>query len=1103
MASSNPIPLSDDPLWYKDAIIYEFHVKAFFDADNDGIGDFQGAIHKLDYLQDLGVNTLWLLPFYPSPMRDDGYDISDYRGVHPAYGTVQDVREFVREAHERGMRVITELVINHTSDQHPWFQSARRAPRDSRKRDYYVWSQTAKQWADTRVIFTDSEKSNWAWDDVAQSYYWHRFFAHQPDLNFNNPQVVKAVIRTMRYWLDMGIDGLRLDAIPYLCERDGTTNENLPETHAVIRQMREVIDQHYGNRMLLAEANQWPEDVREYFGGGDECHMAYHFPLMPRMYVALAQEDRHPVIDILRQTPDIPENCQWAIFLRNHDELTLEMVTDRERDYMYRTYAVDPRMRLNIGIRRRLAPLLDNNRGKIELMTFLLLTLPGSPILYYGDEIGMGDNIFLGDRNGVRTPMQWSPDRNAGFSRADPQRLYLPPHMDAVFGYEAVNVEAQQRSPSSLLNAVKRLIAVRKRYAAFGRGNISFLEPGNRKILAYTREYRDEIILCVANLSHMPQAVELNLARFRGHVPVELTWRNAFPPIGELPYLLTLPPYGYFFFRLAQNVDVPHWHEEVLPRRELPVLVLIEGMRTLFAREDAASSAHRAMASRTREQFSRDVLAPYIESKRWYAAKGRPIQRVECTSEGEWRTAHGAWLLSTFDVEPAGGPTQCYFLPLAVAWSGENDDSIRTLGAWTLARVRQRAREGILYGAFGTPEFCRALVRAMGEHLELSLTGAKVRFISTSAFADLAAGVDEAEVRHPSLEQSNTAVYIGERLFLKAYRRIQSGTNPEFEMGRHLTEVVRAGNVVPVAGAVEIEFPDGRTGTLALLQKYVENQGDAWHATVDYLTRFIEEAREQPPATVHAAFTNQISRLGERIGALHRALALDCPDPAFRPEKASRVHLARWVSTAGAEADDTFARLTSTTQQLDAAAQPLLARLLALRPRLQACIAAAGAVEPAFALSRYHGDMHLGQVLIVGNDYLITDFEGEPTRTLQERREKHSPLKDVAAMLRSFNYAAFAALKDAVEDRPGDYAALLPLVAHWEAETTRAFLAGYRAATEDVGSVPADAMDFERLLRLFVAQKALYEIRYELEYRPAWLEIPLRGLADWLDSQGN
>src|SRR5499425_2800267 len=516
----------DDELWFKDVIIYQLHVKAFRDSNGDGVGDFAGLTERLDYLRDLGVTALWLLPFYPSPGRDDGYDISDYGNINPAFGSMRDFRRFMQDAERRGLRVITELVVNHTSDQHPWFKRAKRSPKGSSARNWYVWSDTDQKYAGTRIIFTDSEKSNWTWDQEAQAYYWHRFFSHQPDLNFDNPRVVKAVLQVMKRWLDAGVDGFRLDAVPYLCEREGTSNENLPETHAVLRRLRAALDEYAPNKVLLAEANQWPEDVQAYFGNGDECHMAYHFPLMPRIYMAIAQEDRFPIVDILRQTPDIPANCQWALFLRNHDELTLEMVTDVERDYLWSTYATDPRARINLGIRRRLASLMDNDRRKIELMNSLLMSFPGTPIIYYGDEIGMGDNIYLGDRDGVRTPMQWTPDRNGGFSRCDPARLYSPTVMDPVYGYEAVNVEAQSRSLSSLLSWTKRLISVRKSSQVFGRGSLSFIRATNRAVLVYVRQYESEVVLCVANLSRSAQAAEIDLAPWRGRVPFELLGRT-------------------------------------------------------------------------------------------------------------------------------------------------------------------------------------------------------------------------------------------------------------------------------------------------------------------------------------------------------------------------------------------------------------------------------------------------------------------------------------------------------------------------------------------------------------------------------------------------
>jgi maltose alpha-D-glucosyltransferase/alpha-amylase len=539
-----------DPLWYKDAIIYELHVRAFYDSDNDGIGDFKGLTQKLDYLKDLGVTCLWLLPFFPSPLKDDGYDIADPANVHPTYGNLEDFRAFLDAAHQRNLRVLIELVVNHTSDQHPWFQAARKAPPGSPERDFYVWSDNDRKYSDARIIFTDTEKSNWTWDPEAGAYYWHRFFSHQPDLNFDNPAVLREVLKVMRFWLDMGVDGLRLDAIPYLVERDGTNCENLTETHQVIKQIRKELDANYKGRMLLAEANQWPQDVRQYFGQEDECHMAFHFPLMPRIFMALRLEDRLPITDIMARTPEIPNSCQWGLFLRNHDELTLEMVTDDERDYMYYAYGSDPRMRLNVGIRRRLAPLMDNNRRRIELMNSILFSFPGTPIIYYGDEIGMGDNIYLGDRNGVRTPMQWSVDRNAGFSRANPERLYSPVILDPVYGYEAINVETQLSDSSSLLHWMRNMIALRKLFRVFGRGNLEFLNPSNRKVLVYLRKDEHDQVMCIANLSRFPQPVELDLTALAGLTPVEMLGYTEFPQIDGNPYRLSLGPYDFFWFEL-------------------------------------------------------------------------------------------------------------------------------------------------------------------------------------------------------------------------------------------------------------------------------------------------------------------------------------------------------------------------------------------------------------------------------------------------------------------------------------------------------------------------------------------------------------------------
>jgi len=556
---ANPPTRQPDNLWYKDAIIYQVHVKSYRDANADGFGDFKGLMEKLDYIQQLGATAIWLLPFYPSPLRDDGYDIAEYESINPTYGRIEDFKQFLDAAHERGLKVITELVINHTSDQHPWFQRARQAPKGSPERDWYVWTDDPTKYSGTRIIFTDTEPSNWTWDPVASQFFWHRFFSHQPDLNFDNPHVLQAVINVMRFWLRLGVDGLRLDAIPYLIERDGTNCENLPETHVVLKQLRAAMDEEFTGRIFLAEANQWPPDVRPYFGDDDECHMAFHFPLMPRMYMALRREDRTPIVDIMNNTPPIPALCQWAIFLRNHDELTLEMVTDEERDYMYNEYAKDKRMRINVGIRRRLAPLMEGGRRQMELMNGLLMSMPGTPIIYYGDEIGMGDNIYLGDRNGVRTPMQWSFDRNAGFSEADTAALYSPVISDAPYSYHTVNVAAQERQPTSLLRWTRRLLQVRQQSQAFGRGTWEPINADNRRVLVFLRRYKNETILCVNNLSRFAQYVTLELAEFRGRVPVEMWSNNPFPPIGELPYLLTMGPHNFLWFRLCppEEVKIP------------------------------------------------------------------------------------------------------------------------------------------------------------------------------------------------------------------------------------------------------------------------------------------------------------------------------------------------------------------------------------------------------------------------------------------------------------------------------------------------------------------------------------------------------------------
>ncbi|WP_119300611.1 maltose alpha-D-glucosyltransferase [Dongia deserti] len=1084
-----------NPLWFKSALIYEAHVKAFYDSNNDGIGDFEGMRRKLDYLQDLGITALWLLPFYPSPLKDDGYDIAKYRGINPAYGTMRDFRRLVRGCHDRGIRVITELVINHTSDQHRWFQRARRAKPGSTLRDFYVWSDTDQKYKDVRIIFRDTEKSNWTWDPVANAYYWHRFYSHQPDLNFDNPRLLEEIIRVMRFWLDTGVDGLRLDAIPYLIEREGTICENLPETHEVIRKIRAEIDARYPDRMLLAEANQWPEDVSAYFGLGDECHMCFHFPLMPRIYMAIAQEDRHPITDIMRQTPEIPGNCQWAIFLRNHDELTLEMVTDKERDYLWSFYATDPRMRLNLGIRRRLAPLLSNDRHKIELLNSLLLSMPGTPVLYYGDEIGMGDNVYLGDRDGVRTPMQWSLDRNGGFSACDPQRLYLPPIMDPIYGYNTVNVEAQARSSSSLLNWMKRLIAVCKQHSSFGLGTLKFLYPGNRKVLAYLREHEGEALLCVANLSRAAQAVELDLSRFKGRVPVELLGRSPFPPIGDLPYLLTLPSYGFYWFVLPEWADAPRWHDVIPePVPEFTTLVMRDGWHSLTTGREA-------------NELASSVLPNFIAKQRWFAAKDDHIARADATVLGTLgRRQLGDYLLlmATLDLE-GRKESQHYFLPLDASWDEAAGTMNWPLTPFTLAKARRGSKVGAIYDAFTSDQFVLALIDAMHKGTELSSADGTTKFASTEALAEIDWGA-APDIRRLGVEQSNSSVIISDHAVLKIFRRLSEGEHPELEIARFLTEVAHFQNTPPLLGTAEQVGQDGRRHALAILTGFVRNQGDGWVFTTEYLDRIFDDVRvvegadTVAPEERHAAYLGQIATLARRTAELHIAFASGIDEPNFKPEPIRAADIAVWAGSAKTLAQAAFAQLAKAQAAAPEAVSGSIDTLLERKDECFTAIDQLGKGPITASKTRIHGDYHLGQVLVAKNDFYIIDFEGEPTRTLQERRLKSSPFKDVAGMLRSFEYAEWSALFAIAEHEADSVARLLPFAEAWRQCAQATFLNGYFEAIGDCPSCPKDRAEADRLLNLFTLEKALYEICYEATNRPTWLRIPIAGLQTALDS---
>jgi maltose alpha-D-glucosyltransferase / alpha-amylase len=1088
-AKELPVTEIGDELWYKDAIIYQLHVKAFADSNNDGIGDFAGLTEKLGYLQDLGVTAVWLLPFYPSPGRDDGYDIADYGDVNPDFGTLKDFKRFIQEARKRGLKVITELVINHTSDQHDWFKRARRSDPNSSARNWYVWSDTDQKYQGTRIIFTDTEKSNWTWDPEAGQFYWHRFFSHQPDLNFDNPRVVSALIQVMKRWLDAGVDGFRLDAIPYLCERDGTNNENLPETHAIIRKLRAELDAYSKGKVLLAEANQWPEDVQEYFGDGDECQMAYHFPLMPRIYMAIAQEDRFPITDILRQTPDIPVNCQWALFLRNHDELTLEMVTDVERDYLWSTYANDPRARINVGIRRRLAPLMDNDRRKIELMNSLLMSFPGTPIIYYGDEIGMGDNIYLGDRNGVRTPMQWSPDRNGGFSRADPARLYAPTIMDPVYGYEAVNVEAQSRSLSSLLSATKRLISVRKSTLAFGRGSMTFIRPVNRAVLAYVRQYQDEVILCVANLSRAAQATELDLSPWKERIPLEMLGRTCFPAIGELPYMITLAPYGFYWFQLQERDKsepvVPH----AVPEFET-LVVPINSTWVSLARE--------------RGVFERDVLPGHLARTRWYPERSPANIQPSLTSAipfcdiGDNRP----WL--AFFEATQRGLTQRYLLPMQIEWVRFDRERYNPRA---FAAVRQGAREGTLLDVATDQIFIALLLRNLREVLTVEENGLRLEFRPTSKFSDQPIRQPE-RIRTLDTEQSNSTALVDSDYVVKIYRKIETGGHPEIEIGWYLTEVAGFANTPALLGSVEF-VEGGERSAVGIVHEFVENQGDGWTVTAAYLDRFVDDQRLLPASEYpgnseeQAPYLRYMSQTGRRVAEMHVALAASSQLADFAPEPTRPEDVQRWIGETMAQADRVFDALKQRRDSFREADRPLVDQALAQRDNLHARLRALLPPEIESLSIRHHGDFNLGRILIVKDDIFITGFGGGPRQTLAERRRKAPAARDAAGLIGSIDFSAAAALERALKIAPDEHGKLAKALARWRDRSSDAFLAGYHEAMTNRGLWPADPRAASDMVNFFLLEKAFHEIDYELTHRPDWLHVPLTSMLRTLSEPVN
>ena len=1097
-----------NPLWYKDAVIYELHVRSFADSDGNGMGDFKGLTERLDYLHDLGVNAIWLLPFYPSPWRDDGYDISDYTGIHEAYGNLRDFKRFLREAHRRDLRVITELVINHTSNQHPWFERARHAKPGTKYRDFYVWSDSPHRYSEARIIFQDFESSNWTWDPVAKAYYWHRFYSHQPDLNFENPAVQKELFRVTDFWFNMGVDGVRLDAVPYLYERENTNCENLPETHAFLKQLRAHIDEKFSDRMLLAEANQWPEDAVEYFGSGDECHMCFHFPLMPRLFMSVKTEDRFPVTDILEQTPDIPDGCQWGIFLRNHDELTLEMVTDEERDYMYRAYARDPSQRLNLGIRRRLAPLLENNRRLMELMNVLLFSLPGTPVIYYGDEIGMGDNVYLGDRDGVRTPMQWSSDKNAGFSKANPQRLYLPVIIDPEYHYEALNIETQQANNSSFLWWMKRVIATRRRFRAFSRGNFEVVNSDNVHVFSFLRRYEDETVLVIVNFSRHREVVTLELPDYADHVPEEVFSQNEFPRIRSDGYTVNIGSNDFYWFILH------------------PVATETENAGDAQSREVAISQNDWTdFSTRLSRALEQRVLLEYVQRSRWYREKSRKVRRMKIADVVPVDSgARRAWIM-VVDIAFADEATETYVLPVSLALRDEAEqiagDSPRAVIAW----VKLGDSSGLIYDAGYDAGFRDELLHLLLTRKKIKGKVGEIQLTRGRGLRSMAAGLERPySSRVLKVEQSNTSFLYKDSLFFKLYRKLEDGVNPDVELIRYLSERQRFEHVPGYAGSLSYSGRGIDSASLGLMVSFIPNEGDAWSYTESVVERYFEhllsmkqEIGASPPSLpdildvklgdvpdefigmTDGFFLELMHLLGRRTGELHLALSAERTDKDFAPENFSRLYQRSVYQSMRSMFRRVMTTVKKVRKNVDEDVAADIDRLLEQEDAILAHFGRITGTRIHAKKIRIHGDYHLGQVLFTGRDFVIIDLEGEPARSLGERRLKYGAFRDVAGMIRSFHYAIYGKYLEYANVRPEDAEWLGKWIDPWFTYVTGVFLDGYLETVDGVDFVPDDPEELRVILEVFVLEKAVYEIGYEINNRPAWLKIPVNGIQFVLD----
>lgn len=1086
---------NNDPLWFKDAIIYELSVRSFFDSNADGIGDFPGLVQKLDYLEDLGINTLWLLPFYPSPLKDDGFDVTEYCDIHPDYGTLADFKTFLKEAHRRGIRVITELILNHTSDQHPWFQKSRKARAGSRYKDYYVWNNSASKYKEARVMFAEDESSNWSWDNEAKAYFWHRFYRHQPELNFENPEVQLEIIKVVDFWLKIGVDGFRLPSVPFLFEEEGTNCENLPQTHAFLKRLRSHIDKHYQDKILIAEANMWPEDAAQYFGEGQECHMNFNYPLMPRLFLGLRTEDTYPIIDILEQTPQTPFNCQWALFLRNHDEIGLEMVTEEEKDYLFKAYATDPNTKHNLGIRRRLAPLLNNDRRKVELLYTILFSLPGTPVLYYGDEIGMGDNIYLGDRFGVRTPMQWNLNINAGFSNANPQKLYLPVVNDPVFRHESVNVATQEENPSSLMWWVKNVLAMRKRLSVFGRGDLKFIESSNSKVLCFVRSYEKQNVIVVANMSQFSQATTLDLKMFKDCDITEVFSQNRFMSVGDGEYSITIGPYGYFWFQ----ADASEKKEQNGSSNELYLYKSDLSWERVFSNYNEI------------RVLERRVLQPFMKKCRWFGGKARAISKMSIHKFIPLKVAGETHYLTIVEVHYVQRLPELYFLPMCFIPSDSIFEKVEYTAQSVICRAEIQGKSGFIMDSSYDRSFRDFLFTGMDRKIRIKEDAGTLEF-NSSVFSRLNADTVESKIL--KADQSNTAIIYNDQYFFKFYRKIEKEINPDLEIVRFLSENTSFRNAPKYAGSIELRDNDGGTMVLGLLQEKVENQGDSWAMTIDSVGRFYERVmakakKEKLPRLTNKAavkfeetpeliqefigrgFYERVVRLGQRTAEMHLALASDKSNPSFAPEYFSPNYQRSLYSSLRKLARDRFKLLAQSLDKLNDETKALAKRVLALEDSVLECFSEVHQVRINAIKTRIHGDFHLGQILFTGKDFIIIDFEGEPGFSFSERRLKKNPLKDVAGMMRSFHYAAFGKILLNENYREKDIEFLVQWAEQWQHYVSRFYLGAY---LERMG-LPARLTDEDEILiRTFLIEKAIYELGYELNGRPDWVNIPLRGI---------